>query len=813
MQDLRYALRQIMRRPGFAAVLLVTLALGIGATTAIFTVVNGVLLRPLPYPDADRIVQVWEVNQRGRQVQVADPNFQDWQQQSRSFAALAQISAYGPVSVSGASGPVRAAAAAVSRDFFAVLGLRPVHGRLFTPEEQREGGARAVVISHGFWQRQLGGSISLEDVTLRFLGDVYAVVGVMPPALGYPTGVELWFPRELGGFNPHRTAHNSRVVGRLADGVALARARQETSSISRRLKQEYGDQIDMEDGALVPLREQIVGGARSTLLILLFASGALLLIACGNVLNLLMARMVGRQGEMAIRVALGAGRTRLARQILVEMLVLGVAGGALGVLLAAIGTRALLAFETGNLPRTGDVRVDGVVLAFALTLSVLAATMLGLFTAWRATRGDIRAALAQSQRTQAGAGSSHHIRSALVIAQVALTLVLLVGAGLLGRSFLRLLDVKPGFRTQQTIVLDMAVTGSDEAQRRQIVQRFDEMLARLRAISGVTEVGGVNAFPLAEGGAGNGTFLIMSRPDEPLDMDHLARISSDPSRIGQAEFRLASGDYFSAMQIPLIRGRPFDERDAPDAPHVAIISASLAATRWPDEDPIGKIIQFGNMDGDLRPFTIVGIVGDVRESGLDAQPRPTFYANYRQRPVQLRVFNIAIRSSGPEAAMVTAAQGIVSELFPDVPPRFRTIDAIVSGSVADRRFVLFLGAVFAGAGLLLATLGVYSVISFLVTQRTREIGLRVAVGARTADVLRLVVRQGATLALTGIAIGTVAALALTRLLSGFLFGIGATDPLSFAVVIGLLTSVALLASYLPARRATRVDPMSVLRDV
>ena len=812
IRDLRYATRSLLRTPSFFVVTVATLALGIGATTAIFSVINGVLLRPLPYPDSERIVHVWEVNERGSRIQVADPNFHDWQEQSRSFAALAQYSFFGLTSVSGASGPVRAAVASVSREFFPVLGVQPNHGRLFTPEEQLEGGTPAVVVSHGFWQRHLGASPAFEGVALNVFGGVFSVVGVMPPELSYPVGVDLWIPRELEAPNPHRTGHNSRVLGRLADGVTLAQARQEMSSISRRLKQEYGDQIDMADAALVPLREQIAGGARSTLLVLLAASGALLLIACGNVVNLLVARLAARQGEMAIRVALGAGRARLVRQSLTESLVLGISGGALGVLLAALGTRALLAFETGNLPRATEIRVDGMVLAFALGVSILAATVLGLLTAWRATRGDIRDALAQSQRTQAGAGSSHRIRSVLVVSQMALTLVLLVGAGLLGRSFLRLLDVDPGFRTESTVVLDVAIAPGGEGERRQTVQRYDELVARLRTIPGVTDVGGVNAFPLTQGGFSDGTFLIMTRQDEPLDMENMRLLSRDPARTGHAQFRVASGDYFRAMQIPLVQGRLFDERDAPDAAHVALISVSLASTRWPDEDPIGKIIQFGNMDGDVRPFTIVGVVGDVRETGLEAQPRPTFYVNYQQRPVQLRTFNIALRGEGSQAAMIAAAQGIVRDLLPDVPPRFRTIETIISGSVADRRFVLFLGTVFGAAALLLATLGVYSVISFVVTQRTQEIGLRVALGARTGDVLGFVIRQGAVLALVGIAVGTVAALAVTRLLSGFLFGISATDPMSFVAVIVLLALVAVVASYIPARRATRVDPMSILRS-
>ena len=813
VRDLRYVGRAALRTPGFFIVTVLTLALGIGATTAIFTVINGVLLEPLPYPNPERLVQLWQVGEEGGQGQVSDPNFEDWQSQSRSFAAMAQYAERGMVSVSGSVEPVRARAATVSRDFFRVLGVTSVVGRTFSPEEQRVGGTPAVVVSQGFWQRVLGGRPDLGGATLRIGNTVFTVVGVMPASLTFPTGAEIWLPRELSERNPYRTGHNWKAIARLADGVTLEVAQREMSTIARRLKQQYGDETWMFDAAVVPLREQMVGQLRPALVLLLSASGFLLLIACANVVNLLVARMAARQGEIALRLALGAGRARLAQQFVTESLVLSLVGGAIGVLLAVLGVRALMALEPGNLPRLEEIRVSWTVLLFALAVSVAAASALGLFTALRGTRGDLRSALAQAQRTQAGAGSSNRIRSSLVVAQMALALVLLVGAGLLGRSFLRLIDVNTGYRTQRTVVLDMALPSSgDEAGRRQLVQFYDELVSRLGALPGVREVGGVNAFPLSGGRTSNGTFLIMSRPDEPLVMEDVPRLMRDPSRVGEAEFRVASAGYFRAMSIPLIRGRVFDDRDARDAPHVAVISQSLATTRWPGEDPIGKIIQFGNMDGDIRPFTIVGVVGDVRESSLAAEPSPTFYAFHRQRPLMASSINIAMHGDAAPETMIASAQRVVRDLRPDVPARFRTIETVISESVADRRFVLLLVAVFGAAALILATLGVYSVISFLVTQRKQEIGVRVALGAQTGDVLRLVLRQGATLAITGIAIGTLAALALTRLLSGLLYGIGVTDPVAFGLVIGGLTVVALLASYVPARRAARVQPMDILRE-
>jgi predicted permease len=811
LQDLRYALRSFAKTPGFTAIAIAALAIGIGATTAIFSVVDGVLLRSLPYPDADRIMQLWQVNANGNQAQVSDPNFQDWQAQSRSFSALAQVGNRGIVSIAGATEPTRVRAAVVSRDFFRVLGVQPVLGRAFLPEEQVEGGAPAVVVSYRFWQRYLGGRRDALGTALTYSNTPFTIVGVMSPVLNYPADVDLWVPRELEAPLPSRTAHNWQVIGRLRDGVTLAQARQDMSAISRALKQQLGDDTWMVDAAVIPLREQMVGRVRPALLILLGASAVLLLIACANVVSLLLARAASRQGELALRLALGAGRGRLARQFLVETSVLSLAGGALGVVLATIGVRALLALEPGNLPRAGEVGVSWTVLAFALGVALVSAVGMGLLTALRSTRGDLRDALAQAQRTQAG-GSTSRVRSALVLGQVALTLVLLVGAGLLARSFLRLMEVDPGYRTERALVLDVALPyGSTEVARRDLTRFYEELFARLRTIPGVSEVGGVNGLPLSAGQTGDGTFLILSRPDEPLEMADLGRLLKDTARTGEAEFRVASSGYFRAMNIPLVRGRLFDDRDAPDAPHVAVISASLAKARWPNEDPLGKIIQFGNMDGDLRPFTIVGIVGDVRERSLAAEPRPTFYANYRQRPRTTATMNIVLTGSGDVAPVTATARRMVRDLRPDVPPRFRSIETVVADSVADRRFVLLLIAVFGGVALVLATLGVYGVISYLVAQRRQEIGIRVALGAQRSDVLRLVLRQGALLAVAGIVVGTAAALAATRLLEGLLYGVSATDPLSFVAVIAVLITVALVASWIPAQRATRVEPVSVMR--
>ena len=812
LRDLRFVARSMAKSPGFFIIVVATLGLGIGATTAIFSVVNGVLLRPLPYPQPDRILQVWQVNKNGGDVQFSDPNFNDVRAESRSFASMAEFTDNGTVSVVTTRDAVRAHVATVSRDFFSILGVQPVLGRGFVADEQRVGAPPAAIVSHGFWQRALGGAPSALGAVINFDDKAFRVVGVMPSSVDVPVGVDLWLPRELAGPSPYRTGHNFRVIARLRDGVTLAQARRETSAIAKSLKQQYGDETWMYDAHLVPLREQMVGDVRPALVVLLAASGFLLLIGCANVVNLLVARMAARQGELALRLALGAGRARLVKQFLVESLLLSLCGGVLGVLIGAAGVKALLALEPGRLPRINEVGIHWPVLLFALLVSVACAVTLGLLTAWRATRGDIRETLAQSQRTQAGTGTSHRVRSALVVAQVALTLVLLVGAGLLGRSFQRLLAVTPGFRADNAVIMDVDYSSSgDTTSMRRMVQLYDELMRRLASLPGVTDVGGANFFPLAGGGNGDGAFIVMSSPDEKLDFSQLPTLLKDRTRSGYADFRVASPGLFQALHIPLVRGRLFDDRDGPSAPPAAVINTALARKQWPNESPLGKIIQFGNMDGDLRPFTIVGVVGDIREASLADAPEPTFYAYYRQRPVKASSFYFVIDGSGAPASVIASARRVLHDLRPDIPPRFRTMDTVLADSLADRRFTLLLLGAFGAAALLLATLGVYSVISFLVTQRRQEIGVRVALGARSEDVLRLVLRQGATLALAGLLVGAVAALGLTRLIAGLLYGVSATDPVSFVAVMALLTLVALLASFIPARRAARVDPMTVLR--
>ncbi|HLU25200.1 MAG TPA: ABC transporter permease [Longimicrobiales bacterium] len=810
IQEMRLAVRTLLRTPGFTVVAVLTLALGIGASTAIFSVVEGVLLRPLPYPEPERIVRVFQVNDEGGRTPFSHPNLEDVRARNRSFTGLAQYAA-GVMPVTVGQELSMAGFAMVSGEFFDVVGIHPVLGRGFTPEEASGSGASVAVVSHEFWQGVLGGGRDLSSLTLRLQSGTVSVVGVLPPGFTFPDNADVdviapYMERQ----DPSRTAHNWKVLGRLRGDVTLAQARQDLSAIARQLKAEYGDDTWMVGAAVVPLHEQLVGNVRPALLVLLAASAVLLLIACANVVNLLLSRMAMRQRELAVRLALGAGTGRLVRQFIAEALVLSLAGGAVGVLLAAWGVAALLALEPGQLPRLEGIGVNATVLGYALGVSILTATSLGLLLAWRATRADVRNTLASSQRTMAGGASSRRIRTAVVVAEVAMTIVLLAGAGLLVRSFERLLSVDPGFRTEGAVLMEAMLPGGQDPQFAARNARFlDGLIERIRAVPGVERVGLTNAPPLSGRGA-NGMFLILDRPDEVQNFEDWRRIAENPDRTGYAEYRIASADYFQAMGIPLVAGRLFDERDHADAPHVAVISESLARTRWPGEDPIGKIIQFGNMDGDLRAMMIIGVVGDVRHESLEAEPSPTFYGNVLQRPIMGQV-SVVITGPGARAA-IGPARTAAHSLDPTVPVGFQTIEEAFSDSLAERRFSMLLLGIFALVALIVAAAGLYGVVSYLVAQRTREIGIRIAVGAGPESVMRMVVGQGAALAALGVACGIFAALALTRFLSGMVYGVATTDPITFVGVATVLLAVAALASWVPARRAVRLDPMVALRE-
>jgi predicted permease len=809
--DLRHGARMLVKNSTATIVAVFTLALAIGATTAIFTVVYGVLLRPLPYPSPDRLLAVWEVNHRGTYSALSDPNFNDFRDRNRSFTAMARFRG-GIRSVTGNGEPTRTVVAMVSRDFFTVLGTQPSIGRSFGPEETRIGGAPVVVVSHRYWMQSLGSADNLSSLHLRIEGRDYSVVGVMPAGFQFPAKVEIWTPIEVIPERTSRTAHNSQAIARLRDDVSLAQATGDVSAIAKdiiRNSSEQGDYL-LADATAVPLQSSLTRRVGSTLYVLLGAVCFLLLIACANVTNLLLAQAAARQRELAIRHALGAGHIRLVRQFLTEAVLLLTISCVGGLLIAWLGTGALLSLAPPDLPRLEDVSMNWAVLVFAMALSALVAIVLGLLTATRGARRDPRDTLVDGARGQAGGASSQRVGRTIVAAQMAMTVVLLIGAALLGRSLHRALSIDPGFRTDGIIAMDLSMPASDgPPEKARLSTFYVGVFDRLRAIPGVDEVAAVNAVPL-DGGLADGMFAVISATDEPKTMDDIKRLFQQKEKLGTADFCVASPAYFRALGIPLVRGRLFDDRDAPNSPHVALISESLARKRWPNADPLGATVEFGNMDGDLRPLTIIGIVGDTREYGVEQAPRPTLYVNLVQRPPDSAT--VVLRSSADPATVTSAARSILREVAPDVPPRFRTFEQIYSASLGARRFNLTLVAVFAGTAFVLAIVGIYGVMTYNVTQRRREIGVRVALGAQRGQVLRVILGEGISTMGIGIALGIAAALTLTRTIQSLLFGVTATDPLTFAMVVMVLAAVALVASYLPARRATNADPMEALRQ-
>jgi predicted permease len=814
-RDLKYGGRLLTRAKAFAAVSILTLGLGIGAATSVFTVVDGVLLRALPYPDAGRIVRLLQINRNGQRTNtVSEPNFLDWKTGTRSFRAMAEVQpALTPVSLGTES--ILVAGSAVSREFFDVMGVSPAVGRTFAPEEQRQGGRPVVIVSDRFWRNRLGAR-PLDTLAVSIGAVSFQVIGVMPPWFDYPVSSDLWAPRELNPPQTSRTAHNFQVIARVKPDVAVDAAHNEVSALSRALQARYGDSTWMFDAAAVPLREQLTASSRPVLLMLFGAAVVLLAIACLNVSNLSLARASTRQRELALRLAIGASRGRIVRQMLAESVILSVLAGVLGTAIAFLGVRALVALQPPNLPRLGNVRVDGVVLAFALAVAIVTAVLLGLVAALRTSPDRLRERLNEGQRTMAG-GRGERTRQALAVAQVALTIVLLVGASLLARSFVRVLNVDPGYSVQNALVLDLfgiqaVLTGDgsrDPDVRRRRMDNQHRLLSELKALPGVEQTGLISAFPLGSGNFPDGLFLEMTRPDEVTRMADLARLFVEAKpRTGLAGFRVASQGYFAAMHIPLVRGRLFEESDGPDAPHVAVISESLARAKWPNQDPIGRFIQFGNMDGDTTGFRIVGIVGDVRELSPESLPGPIFYAHYRQR-LALRA-SIVVRASAP-ASLGASARQIAMKIDPATPVQVRTVDDAFDRALAGRRFSLLLIAVFSGCALVLATLGLYGLMAYFVSQRTREIGIRLALGAESRDVMTLVLGKGLALALIGIVAGVAAALSLTQLLEGMLYGVERTDPVAFASVLAVTLAAVLLASYVPATRALKVPPVDALR--
>jgi len=831
LDDMRFAFRLLRKSPAFTIVAVLTLALGIGATTAIFSVVYGVLLRPLPYKNPNQIVQLWEQNATGGRMRFAEPNFYDLRAENHSLSAFA-LYGYWLGTVTGRGDATRIQTATVSRDFFQVMGVQPVVGREFAPEEQKFNAPTAALVSCAYWKQALGSTQDLSSIHLKIDNKPASVVGVLPPGFGFPEKSDIWLPKEIYENEPSRTGHNWSGIARLRDEVSLNEARAELSGIAARLKQQYGEDTAMVAVAVVPLREAMTSDVRPALILLLGASGFLLLIACANVTNLMLAQATSRERELAIRAALGADRSRLMRQFLTESFLLSAIGGALGVLLAYWGLQALLALAPGNLPRLDDVSLSGAVLMFSLATVLVVSMTMALFTALRTFSEGSREALSEGNRGGIGTLSKQRMGRMIAAGQLAVALVLLVGASLLGRSLLRVLSVDSGFRKEGIATMELGLPMSQLATER--VAFLDKLVAQLRTIPGVEEVGGVNELPLSGAGYADGSFAEMNAAQiSPKLQDLIQRsvtgdfekdpelghqlvnffndLFRDKSRLGYADHVVTSAGYFKALDIPLLRGRVFDDRDTIDAPHVAVISQSLAKVQWPNEDPIGRTVEFGNMDGDLRLLTVVGVVGDVRDHNLESAPLPTLYVDYRQRPKAAWRFTIVMRTAGNPETVFAPARAILHDIDPNIPPRVRTFAQIYSSSLDARRFSVTLVAIFSMTALLLAVAGIYGVISYSVAQRTREIGVRMALGATTRKVLGMVLRHGAITGGIGIVAGLAGSFVVMRWLQSQLFEVSPTDPLTLAGAAALLVLFSLAACSIPALRAARIDPIIALR--
>jgi putative ABC transport system permease protein len=805
-RDCRYGARSLRKSPGFTAVAVLTLALGIGVNTAIFSVVNAVLINPLPYREADRIVQFWETNplKNWTQATVAPANLFDWQEQSQSFT---EVAAYmgsdkkGP----GLSGlqfdaggePERLQGLYVTGNIFSVLGVGAVVGRTLTEEETWAGRDKVVVLSYGLWRRRFGADPKVVGRVITLDGVGREVVGVMPPGFYFPSKeAELWVP---AGWNREKIAalrrpHFLRAVGRLKPGVTLEQAQAEMQTIAARLEAQHPDTNTQMGVGLGPLKEWIVSDVRLPLVVLLAAVAFVLLIACANVANLLLSRAAVRAREVAVRRALGAGRLRVVRQQLTESLLLALAGAGAGLLLAVWFKDLLVSLSPGDIPRLDELRLDWRVLCFTLAAALLTTLLTGLTPALQSIQTGLAPALKEGGQ-KGSTGQGRRVRGSLVIAEVSIALVLAAGAGLTVRSFLMLREVNPGFDPNNTLTLRVSLPQSsykDEAKEQAFFARAEQVI---KGLPGVAAVGSTTLPPL-KGYRWTGDMTIEGRSPEDW--------------VREIRHKEITPDYFRAMGLPLLKGRFFDGSDTDKGQPTTIVNNTFARRYFPGEDAVGKRVKFGKPDEGDPWETIVGVVGDEKQDSLSAEVKPEAYKSHLQSAQD--EMTLVVRASGDPRALAGAVREQIRALDPSVPVYdVKTMQEIVYESLARERFIMLLMALFAALALALAAVGIYGVVSYATAQRTHEIGIRMALGAQARDVLKLMVRQGLSPVLAGVGLGLLAALALTRLMSSLLYGVSATDPLTFAAVALLLTAVSLLACYLPARRATRVDPLTALR--
>jgi predicted permease len=798
LQDVRYGIRTLMRQPGFAATAILTLALGIGATTAIFSVVDAVVLRPLPFDQPDRVMYVTNQYKKtgNRGTTISGPDFFDWRAQNRSFEVLSYFTGAYETSVTINNVSDYVAVTGVAPGYFRVFGATALAGRLFSPDEEQPRDNDVVVISDAFWRRQFGSDPRAIGSTITFEQRAHTIIGVT--ALRYPARTDVYYPDADPPEKMSRTAHNYRGLGRLAEGVSVAQAQAEMSAIAGRLEQQFPVSNGDKGIAVVPLQEIVVGGARQTLFVLLAAVAFILLIACANVANLLLARAAARGRELVVRAAVGAGRLRLIRQMLTESVVLALLAAIGGVLVARLGVSALLAAAPADLPRLSEVSIDGTALSFALAISLLASLVFGIAPAWHVSRVDLADGLRQGGKGSGLGARGGWARKTFVVAEIALAVALVMGAGLLGRSLLALANVDMGFHRDQLAVLRTVVPVSGREEFPRAIATYRSMLEELRAMPGVTSAGGVTSLPTLV--RSNGGYWIQGAPGpEVLGM-----------KSPQALFTVVTPDYFRTLQVPVVRGRDFTDADRLDAPRVVIINEQLVKDAFPDVDPIGRTLRCG-LDS-LEPMTIVGIVKDIRTRGPASPVQAEIYMPYEQHQGPATSLNIVMRTAAADPlSLGAAAARQIRSRTPEVPVRVETMDMTLATAAATPRFRTVLLVVFAAVALVLAIAGVYGVMAYTVNQRVPEIGLRVALGASPSDVIRLVLRDGGLLIVIGLMAGAALSFAGARFISGLLFGVSARDPLVFAAVSMLVALAALAACLVPGRRALRVDPLLALR--
>ncbi|HEU4585094.1 MAG TPA: ABC transporter permease [Gemmatimonadaceae bacterium] len=807
LKDFRLALRRLRRTPGFTLVAVLTLALGIGANTAIFSVVNAALLRPLPYPDAGRIVQLYSTRDGGLST-VSPPDFTDWREQAGVFQGVAAINNSSDFTLTGTESPERVTGAQVTGDFFSVLQISPAIGRGFTPSEEVIGQNKVAILSYALWQQRFGGRHDIIGQSIELNRVRYTVVGVMPRDFEYPQGARLWTPLAFTADDlaTQRGAHYLDIIARLLPGVSLEQARSAMAAVSQRLAVQYPKSNKEWRATAVPMRDALVGDVRPALLMLLGAVGLVLLIACVNVANLLLARSMTRARELAIRTALGAGRSAIVRGILTESMLLAILGGAAGLLVATWATSALVALQPDAIRGLGPVSMDGTVLAFTLLLVVVTGFVFGALPAMQASRlTDVTSRLKEGSRSATGGREWWRARGALVGVEMALAVMLLAGAGLLIRSFVRLVQTDPGFRTEHVLTFNLSLPDASYPKPEQSDAFFGRLLTDVRALPGVEAASGIYGLPLTD----------FSYQISVHDLDGRLLSSEEQDALRSPQIRVVAPDYFDVLGIRTLHGRPITEVDNATAARAVVVNETAARLYWPGEDAVGREITVGTSLGLGRGRvggTVVGVVADTKDFGPAEATLPEVFFSHSQFPVSF--MSVVVRTASPNSeALLGSIRERLRAIDPNVPIyQARTIDQLLGESVAKPRFYMLLLGAFALCALVLAAIGIYGVMAYVVGQRTHEIGVRMALGARGDQVLREVVARGMRPALVGLVAGIAGAFALTGVLSKLLYGVSATDPLTFIGVVLVLAAVALLANLVPARRAARVDPAIALRS-